>query len=277
MPTTRSQSSEESSENKEIEEDIASMSEASDAATAAANLSNRELSNAKAELLDLSKNTGLLSELGWPKFKEQLQLAAWMCNWPDDIMGDGVRPALTDMTNKQKLNRKNAYTLIIRKTLGSDVEMLLKFDSCPLGDAKSAFNIVKDYYISTTQAAKNKANRQFFNSTMANSHTNIVTWSSYVQTMAADLKETTGDPLTPGMILTCYLEGLLVDFKPVMLLLNSEDGLTFDIAKKRLIAYAQSNNIEKKQVGGRGSSEEKNNSFLLDQMPQRTPHKKNEY
>ena len=137
-----------------------------------------------------------------------------MCDWPPFILGEEDAPLSSGLTNKQKLDSKNAYTLIIRKTMGSDVEMLLKKDSCPLGDAKLAFNIIKDYFISNTQAAKNAANKRFFNSTMANTRTNLVTWGAKVQHLANALEETTGHPLTPSMILTCYLEGLLPDFKP---------------------------------------------------------------
>ena len=214
----------------------------------AADTKNREVSRAEVQLTNMQKSVGMLAELGWTKFKEQLGRVAFTCEWHDSYLNPTVAAPLTEaagLTHKYGLDKRNAYTLIMDKTDGSEVEMLLKIESCDLGDAANAFKIIREYYMSRTQSSKNKAHRTFYNATMESTHTNIVTWSAKVLLLAADLEEVTEVVVPEESKLSVLLGGLLPEFEFINVQLDMAVNMTFAEARKLLIAFAQSKGIEK--------------------------------
>ena len=144
----------------------------------------REL-NARADkqLETIYKAVGSLKDIGYHKFSTQLLRQAYAYEW-DEAIWNLSTPALTpaEITAadivlsaegiKNKLDRRNAFLVILHATDGHPAENLL--ESMTPGNPRLAFSTLHSYFHPGTTVGLQAAYVDFFSSTMALSGTTIL-------------------------------------------------------------------------------------------------------
>ena len=228
----------------------------------------RELhARADKQLETIYKAVGSVKDIGYHKFSVQLSRQAYAYEWEPAIMNLAV-PALTpaeitdaDLLNtadgiKNKLDRRNAFLVILNATDGHPVENLL--ESMLPGDPRLAFNSLHSYFHPGTIAGLQGAYVNFFTSTMATSGTTIVSWVSHVSRGARIVRKSGGQADETAEV-SILLKGLLPEFKQIKTLLNQNRNLTLPLAVSTLMDFARDENILELS---KGTNTNKNNVFM---------------
>jgi hypothetical protein len=229
----------------------------------------RELhARADKQLETIYKAVGSVKDIGYHKFSVQLSRQAYAYEWEPAIMNLAV-PALTpaeitaaDLLNtadgiKNKLDRRNAFLVILNATDGHPVENLL--ESMLPGDPRLAFNTLHSYFHPGTIAGLQGAYVNFFTSTMATSGTTIVSWVSHVSRGARIVRESGGQADETAEV-SILLKGLLPEFKQIKTLLNQNRTLTLPLAVSTLMDFARDENILELS---KGTNTNKSNVFTV--------------
>ena len=188
-------------------------------------------------------------------FQRQLKRQAFYYGWPDWCLDSNVEaPGVDEMSIKQRLHCKNAYTLIMTKTDGHDVGPLL--ESVPLGDARAAFSVVRNHFHrSTGRFARANAAKHLYGATMENTGVNVIEWTALVR-RRAQVCQDLGRKLRDGDQVGVLLHGLLPEFSLIHSLLLHDDRtvkLTMTSACERLVEFARTKHLDEVtafQVGG---------------------------
>ena len=157
-------------------------------AAAAAAAANIKLAADK-QLETLYKTVEPLKDVGYHKFREQLNRQSYAYEWPAHILDfDAAVPE--DLSLKQERDVRNAYLVIMSKTDGHPVENLL--EACTQGDARQAFRLVHNHFHRDSQSGRTAAYKDFFGATMSKTDTNIIEWTALVSRKAKVLLQAGG-------------------------------------------------------------------------------------
>ena len=222
---------------------------------------------AQKELDSAMKIVPTLQEiLDFDKFKKALALAAYQFTWPEWILdlafpedrvpqdarrnvddADGNQIVVPALTLKNKLDTKNAYTIIMAKCEGHTVAYTL--DDGAMGDARGTYKLLHDYFYRPTQAGKSSAFSSFYSMSMANTDTTIAAYMSLVASRSANVRQH-GSEVDHATMITRILDGLLPEFDSIKLILEQRQGLTLADCKATLLDYAKQKNLETLTKGG---------------------------
>jgi hypothetical protein len=222
---------------------------------------------AQKELDSAMKIVPMLQEiLDFDKFKKALTLAAYQFTWPEWILdlafpedrvpqdarrnvndADGNQIVVPALTLKNKLDTKNAYTIIMAKCEGHTVAYTL--DDGAMGDARGTYKLLHDYFYRPTQAGKSSAFSSFYSMSMANTDTTLAAYLSMVASRSANVRQH-GTEVDHATMITRILDGLLPEFDSIKLILEQRPGLTLADCKATLLDYAKQKNLESLTKGG---------------------------
>ena len=118
-----------------------------------------------------------LKDSNFEDFDRSLFLQAFSHGWADWVI-DPNHPEPANLTQKEAVDKKNAYMLIINKCQGSQVAHAMA--SVQVGNSKAAYQCFFDFFHRATHAGRAEATKTFYNATMANTDTNIIQWPAYV-------------------------------------------------------------------------------------------------
>ena len=227
---------------------------------AAAAAAAATLLNADKQLDTMYKTVGSLKDTEYHKFQKQLQLQAYAYGWPSYILSsDPAAAVLQNPTQKQELDARNAYLVLMNKTQGHTVENLL--EACPQGDARQAYLIVHRFFHRNSQTGRTTSYKDFYGATMATTDTNIVEWIATVPRLAKILEQAGGQAANEGAQLSVLLDGLLPEFEPVQTILNLTTDLRLSVAVTKIMDFAQSHKLEQLTKGG--GKHAKHNTFTV--------------
>jgi len=168
-----------------------------------------------------------------------------------------MRTASSPIGIKNKLDRRNAFLVILQKTDGHPVENLL--EAMVPGNPRLAFDTLHSYFHPGTIAGLQTAYVDFFTSTMGSTGTTIVSFISHVSRGARVVRESGGQADETAEV-SILLKGLLPEFKPVKTILNQNKTLTLALAVSTLMDFAKDENILELCKGGNANT--KNNVFM---------------
>jgi hypothetical protein len=234
------------------------------AAQAAALLNTIEKlhSTADKQLETMYKAVSKLKDVDYHKFSTQLHRSAYAYGWADEILTFAT-PALTPAqivaadalgtvpAIKAKLDRRNAFLVIMAGTDGHPVENLL--EAIAPGNPRLVFDTVHAYFHPGTTAGLQNAYITFFTTTMAISGNTIVEWVATVSRNAKIVRDSGGSADTTAEI-SVLLKGLLPEFESMRLHLNQTTGLTLAVAVRKLMDHALDKNLLDLCKGGKGKS-----------------------
>ena len=224
---------------------------AAQAARMALDASARSL--AEKQYDNMLKTVSLLNEAPYHKFRKQIRAVASKNRWHPSIL-DPATAAPAVPTAKEVADTDNAYGLLMKKCDGHAFEAIL--EGVPIGDAKAAYASLHNFIYPPTQGGKQHDTNAFYNSTMANTGTNIVEWTALVPRNANVLVER-GTSCDDDAKLTRLLTGLLPEFNDIKLILEQTPGITFTVAASRLISHATDRNLMDLTKGGAGGGKAK--------------------
>jgi hypothetical protein len=228
-------------------------------AAVAAATALRELHQAADKQLDtMYKTVGLVKDVGYPKFVTQLLRHAWSYEWDPAILDFTVLAltaaqiatadaVVTPAGVKAKLDRRNAFLVILHSTDGHPAENLL--ETAVPGNPRAAFSTLRQYFHPHTTAGLQGAYVTFFTSTMSTTGTTIVEWVSTVSRNAKVVRDS-GGQADETAELSVLLKGLLPEFKGIRTMLNQHAALTLAIAVPTLMDYATDENLLQLKKGG---------------------------
>ena len=237
----------------------AAAAQAANALSALKSLGAKEYATSLAEM-------ATLTEGGFDVLDDSLRRTGFANEWPAFILDVAV-PEPANLTDKETVDKKNAYMLIVNKCQGHQVAHTMEPPGVPLGDAKAAYRALFDFHHRSTNAGRGEATRNFYNVTMANSNTNVVEYIALVPRK--------GGAPAPADQLSVLLGGLLPEFKHIVTILNSNAALTLAHAKAELLDYATSNGLLTLTKSGKINSRDKTFSTQV-QEKKRGPGKVNE-
>ena len=215
--------------------------------------------NADKQLDTMYQTVDKLNEVGFPKFKQLIERQAYCYEWPKFILDRNVEvPDELDL--KQQRDVRNAYLLIMRKADGHPVESSL--EQIEVGNARLAFRAVHNHFNPDTQAGRTACYKQLYTATMANTGSNILQWAALVPRRAKILIESGGEA-TESAQLFVLMDGLLPEFEKIKDILQDKDELTWLVATRKLIGYAQSHNLETLTKDGRNGKTDTVNTFTI--------------
>jgi hypothetical protein len=202
---------------------------------------NTQLTTLLTTVIPLEKHNDL------NKLTKQLHTLFHRFDYPTHILDASV-PDLTqaerdalDLKKVEDLTKhlaiKNAYAAITALCDGSDAGYLV--EGATQDHARSAMDILRNYYFPSDAAGKRAANKLFHNATMANTNTTIVQWTALVRQNAKTLRSVGGQADNDAE-LGILIEGLLPEFDRIKHTLDQESNLTMAKAIQRLTAYARS-------------------------------------
>jgi hypothetical protein len=233
----------------------------------------RELhARADKQLETMYKAVASVKDVGYHKFSIQLSRQAFAYQWAPAIISLDT-PALTqaeitaadDIDTpdgiKDKLDRRNAFLIILTATDGHPVENLL--ESLPTGNPRRAFDMIHSYFHPHTAAGLAGAYTNLFTSTMASSGTTIIAWVAHVSRAAKIVRES-GGQADEKAELSVLLQGLLPEFKAIQTLLNQNRALDLVLAISSLTDFARHENLLELS---KGTNTNKSNVFIVDGRP----------
>jgi hypothetical protein len=242
-------------------------------ANASANVARELNSRADKQLETIYKTVGALKDLGFHKFSTQLMRQAYAYDWDpticnmattaltaaqiaaadDDLTADGV---------KKKLDRRNAFLVIMHATDGHPVESLL--ESMTPGNPRLAFATLHSYFHPGTTAGLQAAYVDLFSATMAISGTTILGWIAHVARAAKIVRES-GGQADEGAEIAVLLKGLLPEFKGIKIILNQTSDLTLQKVVPILMDFAKDENLHELCKGGNAKGGD--NVYYADTAP----------
>jgi hypothetical protein len=139
-----------------------------------------------------------------------LERQAFAFGWSSYILDlQTSRPAEADLTEKERLDERNAYLTFMAKTDGHTVSSVL--EHFPNGDAKGVFKALHEFFNNDSQAGRAKALRDFHRITIDNTESNVVEWLAVVPRAAKAVQES-GGQADSGAQLNVLLDGLSPQF-----------------------------------------------------------------
>jgi len=113
-----------------------------------------------------------MHEVEYHAWENRLRRVAFRFNWADYILGSPIPlPAANNQTAEEVCNLKNAFLVITTSCAGHEIND--KLNDCPMGDARRAFQIVRESVYRPTAAGRQLANKNFYNMSMAVTDTTI--------------------------------------------------------------------------------------------------------
>ena len=146
----------------------------------------------------------------------------------------------------------------MKKTNGHPVES--KLESVDIGDSAEAWLTVRSYFVQVTARGRKAATKDFYDSTMENTDTNLLQWSALCRRNSKTYALTGGRP-TEGDLITVYLGGLLDDFEKIKDIIESSDNDNFDSIIASVEDYARPKKLLDLK---RSSGTAKNRTFVVD-------------
>ena len=209
--------------------------------------SNRQMST-------LLKTIDTLTDAGYHKFKSQFDRGAYLYGWHDSVLDFAVAPpgARSAEHDKYKLDSKIAHLMFLTRTDGHAVADILELGE--LGDARTAFKQLNEFFYKSTPAGRGKATSNFYSTTMSNSSTNITGYIALIRRRAI-IATQCGHTVDDETQLTQLMTGLLKEFEPIKTILENRPGETLIKSRATLLDYAEANNLStlsKGNQGGRG-------------------------
>lgn len=214
-----------------------------------------------------------LAESDIDSFQRAMKLVAYQCEWSpwildvrlpaDQVPGDARRNVRDEdnnnvvvpaITAKERLDVKNAFTIITSKCEGHDVANSL--EGCAMGDAPGAYRTVHEYFYRPTQAGKQAAFKMFYSMTMANTDTSINAYLALVQRRAKVVRMS-GTEVGEEAVITVILNGLLPEFDRIQVLLEQERDLTLADCKSKLLDFAKKHKLDTLTRGGNATKRSK--------------------
>jgi hypothetical protein len=238
----------------------------------------REMQQAADKQLDtMYKTVGLVKDVGYSKFVTQLLRHAWSYNWDPAILDFTVLALttaqiatadalVTPAATKARLDRRNAFLVILHSTDGHPAENLL--ETAVPGDPRAAFSTLRQYFHPNTTAGLQGAYVNFFTTTMSTSGTTIVEWVSTVSRNAKVVRDSGGQADETAEI-SVLLKGLLPEFKGIRTMLNQRPALTLAVTVPALMDYAADENLLHLKKGG--STQKQNNVFIAADAAEHPP------
>ena len=242
------------------------------ASAAAALQQDRSRASADKQLDLLIKGVDTLEAVGFPKLRVMLERQAYAFGWSPYMLDlQTPRPAEGDLTEKERLDERNAYLTIMAKTDGHTVSSVL--EHFPPGDAKGVFKALHEFFHNDSQAGSAKALRDFHSITMDNTNSNVVEWIAAVPRAAKAVQES-GGQADGGAQLNVMLDGLSHQFDFIRKVLYAADNLTLEIARKKILNFAKQEGLELVTKGGAKAI--KHNTFSVDDAQPKTPDRSQE-
>jgi hypothetical protein len=205
------------------------------------------------------KTIDSLNDIGYAKLRDQLELEAFRNEWSPHILDTQV-PRPTELSQKDKMDERNAYLIIMKKTDGHMVSSIL--EEITKGDAKGAFKALHNFFYNNPQAGKETAIRTFQSATMENTDTNVVDYIALVRRRDKILCEAGGQADADAQ-LTVLLDGLLPEFDFIKKTLHTLDNLTLGSTQIKTLQFANQESLEHTTKNGAAKSS-KQNVFNLD-------------
>ena len=123
---------------------------------------------ASKELTTILSNLPALKEAAdFHEWDRQLKIFAFQFMWATWILGGAGEAEPANLSEKEKCDKRNAYTTLVQKCEGHAVADAL--EDCVLGDAKEAYNIIRGRFFRKTATGLQTSLKDFYSMTMANS------------------------------------------------------------------------------------------------------------
>lgn len=205
-------------------------------------LSANQFSNMLQEVPSLKPGTDDSKE--GRTFIRSLDKLAQTYGWPASFLSKDRRVDvdLSSLEEEELLHYNNLYRIIDVKT--KDHPVYSYVNRVKVGDGRSAYKRILEYFFRNSAAAVSAAYRKFQTETMSSTNTNVMQFSALVDDNAqrlTDLGETVGD----GQLAHVFLDGLLKEFSPIKLIIQQSDKtFTFQELETKILDYAISENIQ---------------------------------
>jgi hypothetical protein len=199
-----------------------------------------------------------LEVVGYPKLRDQLHREGYRNEWPPHIL-DIQLPRPLELSDKERMDERNAYLIIMAKTDGHMVASIL--ENITQGDAKGVYKALHELFYNDSQAGKGAAMKSFHLATMGSTDLNVVEYTAQISRLAKIVRES-GGQADEGAQLSVLLDGLLPEFDFIKKTLNAVDGLTLDVARSKILHFAKQEGLELTIKGG--AKPGKHNVFTLD-------------
>jgi len=214
------------------------------------------------------KHVENLKEAGYDRWKKSLETVSKSLKWNTDLMKPYDPADAADQPGFQEnqestietLNRNAMYAIIEHSTKNGYEHLLVSAD---IGDARHAFNLVYDEFVSTTTGGLVSARNKFDNSSMMTEQANLSEFISLIMKRAKECRRL-GENITDGQMIVVLLKGLPEEFKSQRRKFQDEPigTLTFNMVTKKLKNFARDEGLTDLTYGAK-KGDRGDKAFLL--------------